>query len=140
LCGSLFGIVVGLQIVYKKEVFLILSIALSATRRRKTFNTSLSHVLLQLARQFWYAILQPINLSPLTPTRSVNFADLWKHAERRLPAGGASLQGVPPVAILWGQKAYCPKPRDGCGAGLVDGRVVVWSYVLCFNVIVFYLS
>jgi len=85
LCGSLFGIVVGLQIVYKKEVFLILSIALSATRRRKTFNTSLSHVLLQLARQFWYAILQPINLSPLTPTRSVNFADLWKHAERRLP-------------------------------------------------------
>ena len=29
------------------------------------------------ARQFWYAILQPINLSRLT--------DWWKHAERRLP-------------------------------------------------------
>ena len=86
LCGWLFGIIVGLHIVYKKEVFLILSIALSATRRRKTFNTSLSHVLLQLARQFWYAILQPINLSRLTPTRSVNnFPDWWKHAERRLP-------------------------------------------------------
>jgi len=47
LCGWLFGIVVGLHIVYKKEVFLILSIALSATRRRKTFNTSSSHVFLQ---------------------------------------------------------------------------------------------
>jgi len=41
------------------------------------------------------------------------------------------------VAILRGQKAYCPKPRDGYGAGLEDGHVVVWSYVLCFNVIVF---
>ena len=37
------------------------------------------------AKQFWYAILQPINLSQLTPTRSMNFADWWKHAERRLP-------------------------------------------------------
>ena len=38
------------------------------------------------ARQFWYAILQPINLSRLTPTRSVNnFAGWWKHSERRLP-------------------------------------------------------
>ena len=141
-------------------------------------DENIQHILIScvFARQFWYAILQPINLSRLTPT-SVNFADWWKHAERRLPkqhrkgfnslcilgawilwkhrntcvfelwrsfskpaGGGASLQGVPAVAILGGQKAYCPKPRDGCGAGLVDGRVVVWSYVLCFNVIVFYLS
>ena len=47
LCGWLFGIVVGPQIVYRKEVFLILSIALFAIRRRKTFNTSSSHVFLQ---------------------------------------------------------------------------------------------
>jgi len=47
LCGWLFGIVVGLHIVYKKEVFLILSIAHSAIRRRKPFNTSSSHVFLQ---------------------------------------------------------------------------------------------
>ena len=40
------------------------------------------------------------------------------------------------MAVLGSQKAYCPKPRDGCGAGLVDGRIVVWSYVSCFYVIV----
>ena len=63
--------------------------------------------------------------------------ELWKSFSK--PAGGgASLQGVPAVAILGGQKAYCPKPRDECGEGLVDGRVVVWSYVSCFYVIVFY--
>ena len=101
----------GLQIVYKKEVFLILSIALSATRRRKTFNTSLSHVLLQLARQFWYAILQPINLSQLTPTRSVkSFADWWKNAERRLPKQhrkGFNSLCILGAWILWKHRNAC---------------------------------
>ena len=48
---------------------------------------NIQHILIScvFARQFWYAILQPINLSRLRPTRSVNFADWWKHAERRLP-------------------------------------------------------
>ena len=49
---------------------------------------NIQHILIScvFARQFWYAILQPINLSRLTPTRSVNnFPDWWKHAERRLP-------------------------------------------------------
>ena len=49
---------------------------------------TIQHILISCvsARQFWYAMLQPINLSRLTPIRSVNnFADWWKHAERRLP-------------------------------------------------------
>jgi hypothetical protein len=32
------------------------------------------------ARQFWCAILQPLNLTRLTPTRNVSFADWWKKA------------------------------------------------------------
>ena len=36
------------------------------------------------ARQFWYAILQPLSLESLTPTRRVNFADWWRKAEKRI--------------------------------------------------------
>ena len=36
------------------------------------------------ARQFWCAILQPLNLESLTPTRRVTFADWWRKAEKRM--------------------------------------------------------
>jgi len=61
------------------------------------------------ARQFWYAILQPINLSRLTPT-SVNFADWWKHAERRLPKQhrkGFNSLCILGAWILWKHRNAC---------------------------------
>jgi hypothetical protein len=36
------------------------------------------------ARQFWYAILQQLALTNLTPTRSSSFANWWKKAEAKL--------------------------------------------------------
>ena len=36
------------------------------------------------AGQFWCAVLQPLNLIKLTPTRSVTFADWWMRAEKKL--------------------------------------------------------
>ena len=63
------------------------------------------------ARQFWYAILQPINLSQLTPTRSVkNFADWWKNAERRLPKQhrkGFNSLCILGAWILWKHRNAC---------------------------------
>jgi len=47
---------------------------------------NIQHILTScvFARQFWFAILQPLNLARLTPTRTVSFADWWKKAERKL--------------------------------------------------------
>ena len=41
---------------------------------------NIQHILTScvFARQFWFAILQPLNLARLTPTRTVSFADWWK--------------------------------------------------------------
>jgi len=36
------------------------------------------------AGQFWCAVLQPLNLVRLTPTRTVSFADWWMRAEKKL--------------------------------------------------------
>ena len=42
------------------------------------------HTSYVFARQYWYAVLQPLNMVRLTPTRSVAFADWWMRAEKKL--------------------------------------------------------
>jgi len=55
--------------------------------------------------------LQPINLSQMTPTRSVkNFADWWKNAERRLPKQhrkGFNSLCILGAWILWKHRNAC---------------------------------
>ena len=75
-------------------------------------DENIQHTLIScvFARQFWYAILQPINLSRLRPTRSVNFADWWKHAERRLPKQhrkGFNSLCILGALILWKHRNAC---------------------------------
>jgi len=47
---------------------------------------TVQHILITcvFARQFPCAILQPLNLTRLTPARNVSFADWWEKAERRM--------------------------------------------------------
>ena len=81
-CGWPFEIVVGLQTVYKKR-------GLPHPERCPLCDQeeeNIQHIFTScvFARQFWFAILQPLNLTRLTPTRSIIFADWWKKAVRKL--------------------------------------------------------
>ena len=76
-------------------------------------DENIQHILIScvFAKQFWYAILQPINLSQLTPTRSVkSFTDWWKNAERRLPKQhrkGFNSLCILGAWILWKHRNAC---------------------------------
>ena len=62
----------------KKEAFHIRSAAHSVIRRK-----TVPHYTCVLARPFWCAILQPLNLTRLTPTRNVSFANWWEKKKQR---------------------------------------------------------
>jgi len=106
LCGWLFR-TVGLQIVYQKR-------GLPHPERCPLCDQeeNIQHILTScvFARQFWFAILQPLNLARLTPTRSAVFADWWKKAERKLQKQhrkGFNSLCILGAWILWKHRNAC---------------------------------
>ena len=67
------------------------------------------HTSYVFARQYWYAVLQPLNMVRLTPTRSVAFADWWMRAEKKL------LKGFHTYCILGAWTLW--KHRNACVFG-----------------------
>jgi len=73
---------------------------------------TIQHILTScvFARQFWFAILKPLNLDRLMPTRSVVFADWWKKAERRIQKQhrkGFNSLCILGAWILWKHRNSC---------------------------------
>lgn len=62
------------------------------------------------ARQFWFAILQPLNLAELTPTRSSAFAVWWRRAEKRIQK--LYMKGFNSLCILGAWTLW--KHRNAC--------------------------
>jgi len=82
-CGWQLGIVAGLQIDYKKRGFPYLERCPLCDQE----DDCVQHILTScvFARQFWFAILQPLNLSHLTPSNNIaSFAEWWRRSWKKL--------------------------------------------------------
>ena len=106
--GWPFEIAAGRLIACRREVCLTLSITLYVIKRMKQPSTFSPRV---FARQFWYAILQPLSLESLTPTRRVNFADWWRKLKQRRGFKN-STKGFNPLCFLGAWTLW--KHRNAC--------------------------
>jgi hypothetical protein len=109
LFGWPFGIAAGLQIVCKKRGPPHLERCPLCDQEEEMVRHILTSCV--FARQFWFAILQPLNLANLTPTSSASsFAEWWKRSEKRLQKQhrkGFNSLCILGAWILWKHRNAC---------------------------------
>jgi hypothetical protein len=85
----------------------------TADRLQNQEEETVQHILIScvFARQFWFAVLQPLNLVALVPNqKTTSLADWWKRAGRKLPKQhkkGFSSLVMLGAWILWKHRNAC---------------------------------
>jgi len=110
LFGWQFEIVAGQRTGCRKEASLIRSAVLFVTKMVRIY---IQHILTScvFARQFWFAVLQSLNLTHLTPSSSsVSFADWWRRSWKKLQKQhrkGFNSLCILGAWILWKHRNAC---------------------------------